>query len=1143
MDNSGPVKSVRVTLGKGHRLVTNAFSSYGALAARRPWLLSLLGAVILGASIFGLFNAETENRLEELFVRTDSRVAKERDFYNSKYGGFIRKEVFSVSDPAGKAAYSRANLAALAAGMAPFLSEDEAAFNGTVRNPTQTAMLANVQGSSRRMSEADFCERPQVPPVFAPSLPGVPYFAQGNFISVGYQFLTTCLPTKTVAGSPLNGLPLATLPTGWGIDRFPCTKVSPLDCFQEGGLDYPGALRLLEQRGAGPTVPLSLVDIVFAHPGKAACIQDFATKVQTDLTAALGPAGAARATITAAQVAKALNDTTLLFSSWGYRWRPSFRTMTDAQILAHLNTAYANGVAGVTVSQCIQGNRPCCLGWEATHLPLTVGLGGIKRNATGAFEEIASIRVVANNFNPEHPQWIDQMNAKFGRATSAKERRSLVENWDERLVDTWKPMYEGAQGSGFAPGEIFNGSTVGFTTWTAVENVLKDAGHLDPWTVAPAVILVILYIIAATINVFRPVHSHVHLGLAGLGIISVSIIAGVGLTAGFGVKLSPLAQTVAPLLALGIGFNDMFVLGKALKNFVRQRAGRSFEDEMRLTVGLAGPSVCLTMLSIAASFGIAAASPYPGVSWFCIQMCITILLELVGLLLLFVPLMGLDARRAKAGKVDPFLRFVPLHLLVGGGRNSAPADATPNDDLEVAKGALAKPPKAEIDAGGWIPRLVRKTYAPLFDSKLFALAVVAFAAAFFVAMAVLAFTQSESDLLLTDVTRRGTFQHDYAHKSHDDFESWDVAYINKEIDYPAQQANILGTIQAFQRSPWVEQTLKIFETAWLAASPKSVLFNAQNAGLVPTAFTPLPAAAFYPFFQQDYVQRGAQSILQSYHCKNLTTQTHVDCRRMDANTRLDATAMTIYVNGLTSTDRYRTALRDLRAIADARSAQSGNTGGFVYGYIAVLYDQFEHIERQTFFIVGLTLVGVFVTSVLFQWSLLLSLLVTALLLVIDIELYGFFWIMTGKLNALTLVNLAVAVGLATEYTFHLSRNYLVFEGTRHHRVAKALEWTLEPLLHGMAAFFLAIFALAFAKYRAFQLYYFGFFAVLLVIAAFNGFVLLPVILRFLGPPSIFNNTASGIAASAPADTADKPAHLEMEGGRKAAPPIGSDLER
>lgn len=75
--------------------------------------------------------------------------------------------------------------------------------------------------------------------------------------------------------------------------------------------------------------------------------------------------------------------------------------------------------------------------------------------------------MVANNFNPEHPQWIDQVNAKFGRATSAKERRSLIENWDEWLVDTWKPMFEGAQGSGFAPGETFAGSKVGFTTWVS----------------------------------------------------------------------------------------------------------------------------------------------------------------------------------------------------------------------------------------------------------------------------------------------------------------------------------------------------------------------------------------------------------------------------------------------------------------------------------------------------------------------------------------------------------------------------------------------------------------------------------------------------------------------------------------------------
>lgn len=110
-----------------------------------------------------------------------------------------------------------------------------------------------------------------------------------------------------------------------------------------------------------------------------------------------------------------------------------------------------------------------------------------------------------------------------------------------------------------------------------------------------------------------------------------------------------------------------------------------------------------------------------------------------------------------------------------------------------------------------------------------------------------------------------------------------------------------------------------------------------------------------------------------------------------------------------------------------------------------------------------------------------------------------------------------------------------------HVCVKGGSWFRSNTPHG--ANMLTSFAHIVSRYRAFQLYYFGFFAVLLVICAFNGFVLLPVILRFLGPPSIFNNTASGVAASAPADLADKPTHVELEGGKKAPPPVGSALER
>lgn len=45
------------------------------------------------------------------------------------------------------------------------------------------------------------------------------------------------LCAKAGAGTGPFPLPAADLPEGWGIDRFPCSRLSPLDCFQEGMYD------------------------------------------------------------------------------------------------------------------------------------------------------------------------------------------------------------------------------------------------------------------------------------------------------------------------------------------------------------------------------------------------------------------------------------------------------------------------------------------------------------------------------------------------------------------------------------------------------------------------------------------------------------------------------------------------------------------------------------------------------------------------------------------------------------------------------------------------------------------------------------------------------------------------------------------
>lgn len=55
------------------------------------------------------------------------------------------------------------------------------------------------------------------------------------------------------------------LPAGWGITKFPCTKLTPLDCFKEGGsFDYPAEMKLLEMPvpDVGTNTGLSLIDLI-----------------------------------------------------------------------------------------------------------------------------------------------------------------------------------------------------------------------------------------------------------------------------------------------------------------------------------------------------------------------------------------------------------------------------------------------------------------------------------------------------------------------------------------------------------------------------------------------------------------------------------------------------------------------------------------------------------------------------------------------------------------------------------------------------------------------------------------------------------------------------------------------------------------
>ena len=154
------------------------------------------------------------------------------------------------------------------------------------------------------------------------------------------------------------------------------------------------------------------------------------------------------------------------------------------------------------------------------------------------------------------------------------------------------------------------------------------------------VILCVSYMFL-TIGSYSPIHCRFSLTLAGLLSIGIAIFTGSGLSFLLGFKRD-LLHDMLPLLMLGIGVDDLFVICNAID---QTQLDLPAEKRLKQALRHAGPSITITSLTNALAFLSGLSNDTLLIQSFCVFACISIMTLYLSVFTIFLPIAYWDTYR------------------------------------------------------------------------------------------------------------------------------------------------------------------------------------------------------------------------------------------------------------------------------------------------------------------------------------------------------------------------------------------------------------------------------------------------------------------------------------------------------------------
>ena len=669
------------------------------------------------------------------------------------------------------------------------------------------------------------------------------------------------------------------------------------------------------------------------------------------------------------------------------------------------------------------------------------------------------------------------------------------------------------------------GLRVSFNTEVSLEQELNKSTNTDAKIVVVSYIIMFIYASLALGSVTvtwkslftNPanalVQSKFTLGIVGIVIVLMSVSASVGLFSLAGVKATLIIAEVIPFLVLAVGVDNIFLIVHEFERINVSHPDEEIDERVARAAGRIGPSIFLSAITETVAFALGVFVGMPAVKNFAAYAAGAVFVNAILQITMFISVLALNQKRVESLRAD----CIPCLTVRKANSSGMPEEQLYDDQ----------------DGESALQSFIRKIYAPaLLGRRVKVIIIITFLGLLTAGLALIPKVPLGLD------QRIALPSDSYLIQYFDDLDHYfgggqPVYFVTRDVNVTERrhQQQLCGrftTCEEFSLPFVLEQESKRPEVSYISGSVASWIddffywLNPQqdcckeNGRLCFENRVPpwnislygMPEGPEFVHYLEKWIESPTDASCPLGGKAPYSNALVIDTKEITTSATHFRTSHT----PLRSQDDYIQSYIAARRIAQGISDEHG-IDVFPYAKSYIFFDQYVSIVQLTGTLLGSAVAIIFAITSIVLGSVATGVVVTTTVVMIVVDIIGTMAVAGVSLNAVSLVNLVICVGIGVEFCAHIARAFMfpsraiMDKAPTKFRGRDARAWTALTNVGGSVfsgitvTKLLGVCVLAFTRSKIFEIYYFRVWLALVVFAAIHALIFLPVALSYFGGES------------------------------------------